>query len=696
MKQGALIFFLGLAAACVGSVVLAQNMPFQLQATEVSFDASSSAVVATGDPVLVSGTQGQVTAQRVRYDLTSNRLFAEDGVTFTDPSGTTLQVERLELTGDLRAGTLAQLRLGLPQLGEVGQAVSASLANDVITLEDITYSPCKSCGDGPKPWQIEAGKAEYNIASSTMTYRDARLKVYGVPVAYLPWFRHPLGTQDPQSGLLPPSFGRSQTLGEQVSVGGYLWNPEENADYTLKTRLMSSRGAQFMAERRQVGTQLSSDIKASMMNDIGLPMGQSGFRGNVDAEVQYNVDERRRLGLNAQVASDDTYLNQYFNRNDPYLASSAFAEQADEQSYLGANLTWFQDLNPTARPEDTAQVLPHVQASRWWALGPAGGQLELSGDALMLNRGEGVDTRRLATRAAYTLPWLLDDGSKLTLGATGRADLYNIAGQKNGAVARVLPEGTVTWEKPYLSPNGYHQLAPKAMLAISPRGGNLASKIPNEDSVAYELDTTNLFEPSRFAGLDRVETGPRLVYGVDSRWGAADRTDYRVFVGQSLRRFDDASLPSSGGASTNVSDWVAETEGNPTDWLSMGTRFRLDNSNWQLRRMDASLRLGETDSANVLATYSFLDNRNENLIGQLNLPLGENWRFAARTQHDFRTSTVLEAEAGLTWFRDCYAIELLARRKGFENASLRPGTDYLLNVQLLTLGRGVGIGDDSR
>ncbi|MCA3244799.1 MAG: LPS-assembly protein LptD [Alphaproteobacteria bacterium] len=685
-----------LAAAYFGPSAAAQSMPFQLEATEVAFDASASAVVATGEPVRVRGTQGTVTAQRVRYDLTSNRLFAEENVTFTDPSGTTLKVARLELTGDLRAGTLDQLRLGLPQLGEVGQASSASLVNELITLEDVAYSPCKSCGDGSKPWQIEADQAVYNIASSTMTYHDARLKVYGVPVAYLPWFRHPLGTAKPQSGLLPPSFGRSQTLGEQVSVGGYLYRPEENADYLFKTRLMSARGAQFVGERRQVGTQLSSELKGSFMNDIGLPQGQSGFRGNANAEVQYDVDERRRLGLNAEVASDDTYLNQYFNRNDPYLASTAFAEQADAQSYLGANLTWFQDLNPAARPESTAQVLPHLQASRWWALGPTGGQLELNGDALMLNRGQGTDTRRLATRAAYTLPWLLKDGSKLTLGATGRADIYNVSGQKNGAIARLLPESTLTWEKPYLSPDGYHQLAPKAMLAFSPRGGNLANKIPNEDSVSYELDTTNLFEPSRFAGLDRVETGPRLVYGLDSRWGDADRTDYRIFVGQSLRKFDDASLPASGGASTNVSDWVAETEGNPTDWLSMGTRFRLDNSSWQLRRMDASLRLGEAEGANLQATYSFLDNRNENLIAQAGVPLGRNWRLDGRTQHDFRTSTLLEAEAGVTWFRDCYAIELLARRKGFENANLRPGTDYLLNVQLLTLGRGVGIEGDSR
>jgi LPS-assembly protein len=687
MRRHAGFLLLSLLALGLVAPTWAQTTPFDLQATDVAFDASSSAVVATGNPVVVKGTQGTVQAPRIRYDLQTNRLLAEGGVTFADPSGTTLNVERLELTGDLRAGTLEKLRLALPELGEVGQALAGEISGSVIKLENIAYSSCKTCPGERKPWQIEAAEAEYDTAAATMTYHHARLNVYGVPVAYVPWFRHPLGTQEPRSGLLPPSFGRSERLGEQISLGGYVFSPVENADYTLKTRLMRARGAQLVAERRQEGTQLSSEIQTSFMNDIGLPPTQGGFRGHANVAAQYDFNSSRRVGINAEVASDDSYLNQYFERTDPYLPSTAFAEQAGEQYYLGGAFTHFQDLNPTARPEKTAQVLPHLQASRWWALGPQGAQLELNGDILMLNRGEGTDTRRTASHAAYTVPWLLEDGSKFTFGATGRADIYNISGQKNGAVTRLLPETTLTWEKPYLSASGYHQLTPKAMVAFSPRGGNMANKIPNEDSVAYELDTTNLFESTRFAGLDRVETGPRFVYGLDSRWGDADNTDYRLFFGQSLRRFDDASLPASGGASTNVSDWVAETEANPATWFGMGSRFRLDNSSWQLRRMDSSLRVGEATGANLQGTYSFFDNRNENLSTQAALPLQENWRLNARGQHDLRNSKLLEAELGLTWLRDCYAIELLARRKGFENAALRPSTDYLVNFQLLTLGR---------
>lgn len=669
--------------------------PFTLKAADIGYDASTSRVVARGtdaEPVKVSGADGDVTAQTITYDATSNKLIAEGDVLFTDPSGTALTIDKLEMTGDLKQGTLNELRLRLPQLGEVGQAASASISGSIYTMEEITYSPCQGCEGKAKPWEIHAGKATFNQPEGTMTYRDATLNVYGVPVAYVPWFRHALGTEKPMSGLLPPSFGRSEDLGEQLGVGGYIYSPNENADYTLQTRLMSKRGAMLMAERRQKGTRLNTDVELSALRDHGLPLGEGKTRSHLAAEMAYDFTPNTRAGLNGEVTSDDTYLNQFFDRTDPYLASTAFIEDGREQSYIGASMTHFRDLNPATSPASTAQVLPHIQMQKWWAFGPEGAQIEAAADVLALQRGLGTDTRRLATQVGYTLPTVLPEGSKLTFGATTRADFYTIGGAKNDLITRVMPELTAKWEKPYLSASGYHQVAPIAMLAVSPRGGNRSDKIPNEDSVAYELDTTNLFEPSRFAGLDRVETGPRFIYGLENRWGSADVTDYRLFLGQSIRRFDDATLPVTGGAATNSSDYVSEIEANPRDWLRSGARFRLDNANYVVRRMDASIGLGREETANFDATYSFLDDGAENLTAKAYTPLGQNWRLEGRLTQDLRESTLLEAESVLTWLRDCYAIEFIARRKGYRSTNLTPSTDYLVNIQLLTLGRSEGLG----
>ena len=661
------------------------QMPFDLIADNVSYDVSGSKVTAKGDgmtQVHVKSQRGDVYADRIDYDLAGNKVLAVGNVKFINPDKTTLLVNQLELTGDMQTGALEQLHLRLPVLGEVAKASTATVSGSTYTMTDVVYSPCTECIGDNKPWTLTADKMVYDKNEGKMTYRNAVMDVYGVPVMYLPWFKHPVGPKNPQNGLLPPQLGRSENLGENITVSGYVYSPSENADYTIRNRLMSERGSQFMLERRQSTLTTDSDIKASYLNDTKT----SDVRSHLAIEAEKDFDATRRIGINGEVASDDTYLSQYFDRLDPYLASTVYGEDGGDQHYVGLSMTRFQDLEPSRSDGDTAQVYPHLELERWFV--PSfGGQAELTGDVVNIYRGNGTQSRRMVGQADYTRPFMMEDGSKLTLGAKARTDFYVIENSpNNGTVTRFLPETTAMWEKPYISPNGNHTIAPMALVAVSPRGGNNNDKVPNEDSVAYELDTSNLFEPSRFAGLDRVETGPRLIYGLDNRWGSPDRTDWRVFVGQSVRKFDDASLPQSGGAFTNSSDWVGLLEANPTDWLSFSNRFRLDNATFIARRLDSGMQLGYSDGAYFRVSHSYLDGGPQELSTEFSVPVNDEVRFRGKTRDDLATSTLLESQAGLVWAHDCYEIEASIRRRGYTNGDLQPGTDYIVNLKLLTLG----------
>ena len=683
-----LALLLSLLAPALGFLVpaaSAQEMPFNLTAANIAYDVSGSMVTATAEPgqqVHISSQKGQVWADTIHYNLAANNVTAKGNVKLQNPDGTTLQVETLDLTGDLQQGALEQLRLSLPALGEIAQAGTAKVSGSTYTMTDITYSPCKECIGTRKPWSLSADQMTYRQTEGDMTYKNAVMDVYGVPVMYLPWFRHPVGPKQPKNGLLPPQFGRSENLGENVTLAGYIYSPAENADYTVRTRLMSDRGAQLMLERRQTTLTTDSDIRGSYLNDTET--GQT--RNHLKIEAEKDFSATRRIGINGEITSDDTYLQQYFDRLDPYLASTVYGEDAGEQHYAALSMTRFQDLSPTRAMGDTAQVLPHLELTRWFV--PAfGGQVDMSADVLNIYRGNGNESRRAIGGVDYTRPFMLMDGSKLTLGATGRFDLYMVnTSSTDGAVTRLLPEATAMWEKPYISPGGNHTIAPQVMVALSPRGGNNNNKVPNEDSVSYELDTSNLFESSRFAGLDRIETGPRIMYGVDNRWGSPDRTDFRLFLGQSIRKFDDTSLPESGGAATNMSDWVGLVEANPYDWLTVNSRLRLDNATFDLRRIDSSLRVGQLDGAYLTVTHSYLYEGPEELSSEFTLPLTKQLAFRGNTRNDLANSALLEGRAGLVWSRDCYEIETMVRRRGYTNGDVQPGTDYLVNVRLLTLG----------
>lgn len=671
------------------------DMPFTLESDRVDYDLKADNLTASGN-VYVEGPEGQLTADKLVYKMGSDLLTASGNVRFKDSTGNVLIVDKLELTGDLKKGAAQALRLRIPNLGEVMQASGATLnppesadASATYTLNDVSYSPCKECWNGEKAWTLHSQEMTYDPGEGDMTYKGAVMDVYGVPVAYVPWFRHPVGPRKPKSGLLTPQFGRSTAHGEEFRIAGYVNSPAENADYTLRTRYMSQRGLLGQIERRQVTTHTESEIKASYLNDHGTG---SKVRTHANVIGDYVFQPGLRVGVNGEIASDDTYLNDFFDRNDPYLASTAYGEWDNQDRYLALSVVRFQDLDPSRAPANTAQVLPHLEYDQNIGL-IDGSWLRLGADMVSLQRGQGTQSRRIVTQANLEKPMVWDDGSKLTLAGRIRADFYNVdgapnvAGADNGQIARFLPEATFDWEKPYISPGGYHTIAPRVMGALSFRGGNPPG-IPNEDSVAYELDMANLFEPSRFAGLDRVETGPRLVYGLDNRWGNAYNTEWRFFAGQSLRKYDDNDLPQSGGAATPVSDWVTYAQAAPVEWFNLSQLARFDNATYEPRRLDTGLRLGwaAEDRPMLSTTYSFLDNSTENLNTEARIPLNDYWTFRGASQHDVRNSRTLEARGGLSYRRDCYDIGFTVRRRGFSNGDLRPSTDYMVNVQLLTLG----------
>lgn len=663
--------------------VCAEDLPFDLEAGNIAYDVSGSSITAT-DGVQITGQQGRLRADKVSYDMKANKVLAEGNVVYTDAANeNALFVDRMELNGALKDAVASDLRLRVPNLGEIMQAREAVRGEDgVYTFRDVTYSPCKTCFQKRKPWTIHAKNVAYDPSASDVTYKHAWMDVYGVPVMYLPYFSHPIGPKRPHNGLLPPTFGSSTNLGDSVTMGYYIWDEKNNADYTLKGRFMSSRGFQTQVERRQVTLETDSEIKASFINDTatGKVRSHGAFEG------EYTLQQGRRLGLNAEVASDDTYLDQFFGRTDPYLDSTLYGEDASTDHYMSLAATHYQDLDVTRDPGKTAHTLPHLQMEKLFAW-DNGNQLLMNFDTLNLQRAEGTRYRRMIGEADFSKPMMFGDGSKIEMGGSLRVDAYNIDGLANGKSwsSRTLPEATLAWEKPYISPGGTHTIAPRVMGAISPHGGN-PQEIPNEDSVAYELDVSNIFEPNRFAGLDRVETGPRLIYGVDNRWGTPDVTRWRLFLGQSIRKFDDVNLPQSGGASHNISDWVGYAEAAPVDWLGFTQRFRLDYADLKPRRSDTGLRLGEKEYGELRLGHTFLNNGPEELNAEAELPLTDDVKFIGRYRNDLADSRTLLAEGGLEFLRDCYKVEFITRRRGYINGDVRPSTDYLVNIQLLTLG----------
>ena len=251
---------------------------------------------------------------------------------------------------------------------------------------------------------------------------------------------------------------------------------------------------------------------------------------------------------------------------------------------------------------------------------------------------------------------------------------------------------------------GTQVLTPRVQLVASPQLRNLA--IPNEDSRAIDLETSNLFALNRFPGYDRVEDGVRLTYGVDWR---AEFPGWRIFatVGQSYRLSEEKTiLPDGTGLSGNVSDLVGRTEIRYKDFVKVTHRFRLDKDNFAVRRNEFDAVVGSSRTyleigylrlnRNVdLAIEDLRDREELRLAGRL--ALFDYWsvfgsmvaNLTDRDEDPTLTADgfdLLRSRLGVAYRDDCLELGLTWRRDYVTTGDAVRGNTFILSVNLLGLG----------
>ena len=58
----------------------------------------------------------------------------------------------------------------------------------------------------------------HDSTKKTIYYNNAVVKVYDIPIFYIPKLSHPDPSVDRRSGFLPPSFADSKNLGSGISI----------------------------------------------------------------------------------------------------------------------------------------------------------------------------------------------------------------------------------------------------------------------------------------------------------------------------------------------------------------------------------------------------------------------------------------------------------------------------------------------
>jgi LPS-assembly protein len=244
----------------------------------------------------------------------------------------------------------------------------------------------------------------------------------------------------------------------------------------------------------------------------------------------------------------------------------------------------------------------------------------------------------------------------------------------DSTVLRAMPTVGMEYRYPFISVNswGTQTLEPIAQLIVRPNE-TLAGKLPNEDAQSLVFDDANLFRIDKFSGWDRAEGGGRLNAGVQYTAQFAGAGFFNALIGQSYHLFGTnsfaiADLTHTGlnsGLETSRSDYVARASYSPSANYQINTRYRFDESTFEVRRFEVEARVNFNRWSGTLA-YGNYDaqpelgflRRREGMYGNMTFKLTPNWTVLGGLLYDLDESKITAHQIGGGYVDDCFIIAM--------------------------------------
>ena len=346
-------------------------------------------------------------------------------------------------------------------------------------------------------------------------------------------------------------------------------------------------------------------------------------------------------------------------------------------------------------------MLPLIDFNHISKPGKFGATQSISANALALTRTGSRDTQRISLKGGWHIPRVGKMGELVDVDLSIRGDAYHNSQSVSDPEdtdrefsGRVFPQASFMWRFP-VARTGQHTtqiLEPIASLVVSPNGGN-PDAIANDDSADFEFDAVNLFTPNRFTGLDRVEGGSRVNYGI--KWGVTgiNGGNSSLFVGQSFRfRSDNLFAPGS-GLEDHFSDIVSSANVSPGDYFDLIYRTRLSHENLSPNKNELQINAGPP-SFRVTSNYTFIDaqrgsefGKREEISGNISSRLNRLWRTKLGGIYNLDEDGQLRTLSfGMTYECECFTFAATLKRNLFQDRDLKPETTILFQQTFKTLG----------
>lgn len=706
-----------------------------MEADLVVRDDKNKVTTAQGD-VEVRYQGRTLRAQEMVYDETKGTMRAKGQASIINEDGSVEYADEILLDDQMKAGVATGFAARMGQNVKIAAASAVHRNENINELNRAIYTPCDICAtDGTTPktptWSIKADRVVQDKERQLIYYRNAVVRIMGVPLVYLPVFWH----TDPQavrkSGFLTPEISASDRRGFSYEQP-YLFVISPSADLTVSPQINTKVAPLLNGHYRQRFYSGAVDARFGYTYDTdfdghGRGFGDRTSRSYVLASGAFAINEQWRWGFTAERTSDDLLFDKYevggvYENRGPYMAddrrliSQLYTTRQDKNSYLSVAAFSIQGL----RPEDNDRTFPIVGPlieSRWEPTSEfAGGRLRVQGSAVVLTRDQspegapplrldGLDSRRATGELDWRANYTSAAGIRISPFVQARVDAYgisdNIHSSSSNSTSRAM--GVVGADVSYPLYRRFNNftavIEPLLQVAASPdvkqillyRQANGDPVYLNEDSIAFEFDETNLFRANKFPGYDLYEDGLRANVGARGTILWDDGRRASLLIGRSLRTQTNDAFSVQSGLRRKDSDWIVSASAEPMQGVSLFTRARLDADNLSVARAETG--------ANVSSKWGYgyfrylrdradpdTNTKVENFDVGGEVYLTKNWGLMAYGNRDLDQDAWVIRDLGVVYRDECTRIDFIYRREDTLRGRLGPSESFTIRLSLATLG----------
>ena len=725
-----------------------QQDEMYMEADEVIREDKAGVTTANGN-VEVRYNGRTLRADRLTYNDQTGVVHGQGHIIIVNADGTTEYANEITLDDELKAGVALGFSARLQQNVKIAAATAAKRNENIVELNRAIYTPCEICakdGSAKTPtWSIAADRVVRDQKRRIVYYRNARFRLFGVTVAYLPIFWNADPKADRVSGFLVPKASASDRRGASYEQP-YYWVIDKSTDLVVSPQVNSKIAPFVNAEFRHRFYSGEMDVRLGYTHARDFDgkgheiAGTSASRSYILGRGAFQLTDKWRWGFTAERTSDDLIFDKYevskvYETRGPYVAddrrliSQVYTTRQDARSYLSVAAMTIQGLRPGSVDPVTGfssgendRVFPvigplieaHFEPVGTWL----GGRLRGHASGVVLAREQsptnlaarlpGLASARVTGELDWRRPFISSAGLRFEPFLSVRADAYQLhdiltgvgSATRSDNVRRALATGGVDITYPFFkrTKDATIVLEPVAQIVASPNArqvvvGRDAKGAPvylNEDSVAFEFDETTLFRPNKFPGYDLYEDGVRanLAARASVQWDDGRRAN--AMIGRSFRTEQNAVFTDRTGLRTKASDWIVAADAQPLRGLSLFTRARLDSDTLDIHRLEAGVN-ASNKYGNGFVRY-LIDDFDINGIKRENLDVGgeiyisKNYGVSVYGNRDLRRDAWVIRDYGVFYRDDCLRLDVIYRREDTIIGRLLPSESVSVRLTLATLG----------